>query len=90
MQGGDMKGWQYRVTVHDADEIIALVSEPVGEVPPMVFCDDEGACYFSSGPNPYTQAIEGVLNQAGDAEWELIQVTFRPHQMIGFWKKPRE
>ena len=85
-----MKGWQYRVTVHNADDILALVSELVDDVPPMVFCDDVGACYFDSGPNPYTQAIERVLNQTGDGEWELIQLAFRPHQMIGFWKKSVE
>jgi len=85
-----MKRWEYRVTVHTADDILALVAEPVGEAPPTVFCDDAGACYFDHGPNPYTRAIERTLNQVGDREWELVQVTFRPDQMIGFWKRPLE
>ncbi len=81
-----MNRWRYRVTVHDADDILALVPEPA-EAPPQVFCDDAGACYFDAGPNPYTEAIEQLLNQVGDEEWELVQVTFRPDQMIGFWKQ---
>jgi hypothetical protein len=85
-----MNRWQYRVTVHDADEILRLISEPVVDVPPKVFCDDAGACYFDAGPNAYTQAMEQVLNQAGDEGWELFQITFRPDQMIGFWKKARK
>lgn len=83
-----MKRWNYRVTVHSADDILALVSKPAEEAPPMVFCDDAGACYFDSGPNPYTRAIEQILNRAGEDDWELVQVTFRPDQMIGFWKQP--
>lgn len=82
-----MNRWRYRVTVHDADDILALVSEPA-EAPPQVFCDDAGACYFDAGPNPYTEAIEQLLNQVGDEGWELVQVTFRPDQLIGFWKQP--
>jgi hypothetical protein len=85
-----MKRWKYRVTVHTAEDILALVSEPAEAAPPVVFCDDEGACYFDAGPNPYTRAIEEILNQAGDGEWELVQVTFRPDQMIAFWKQPVE
>ena len=83
-----MKRWRYRVTVHTAADILALVSEPVEQAPPMVFCDDQGACYFDAGPNPYTQAIETLLNQVGDEDWELVQVTFRTDQLIGFWKQP--
>lgn len=85
-----MRRWNYRVTVHSAGEILAQLAEPVGETPPVVFCDDAGACYFDSGPNAYTRAIEAVLNQVGDGTWELIQITFRPDQMIAFWKQPLE
>ena len=82
-----MNRWQHKVTIHTAADILALLPESVEQAPPMVFCDDEGACYFDSGPNPYTQAIELLLNQVGEEGWELVQVAFRPQQMICFWKQ---
>lgn len=83
-----MDNWRYRITVHSSDDVLDVLSEPVGDVPPAIYCDDEGACYFDAGPNPLTQAIEGLLNQAGREGWELAQVNFRPGQMICFWKQP--
>ena len=82
-----MSHWCYRVTIHTSADILDRLPEPVEQVPPMVFCDDEGACYFDSGPNLFTQAIEALLNQVGEEGWELVQVAFRPQQMIGFWKQ---
>jgi len=54
-----------------------------------MFCDDEGVCYFDAGPNPFTQAIERLLDEVGEEGWELVQVAFRTEQMICFWKQPR-
>jgi hypothetical protein len=53
-----------------------------------MFCDDDGVCYFDAGPNPFTKAIERLLDEAGEEGWELVQVAFRPEQMVGFWKQP--
>ena len=83
-----MERWQYRITVHTAADVLAQLSQNVEQVPPTIFCDDEGACYFDAGPNPLTQAIERVLDQVGEGGWELVQVTFRSQQMICFWKRP--
>ncbi len=83
-----MSRWRYRITVHTSADILDRLPEPAEWVPPMVFCDDEGTCYFDSGPNPFTQAIEALLNQVGEEGWELVQIAFRPQQMIGFWKQP--
>jgi hypothetical protein len=85
-----MKRWRYRVTVHTADDILALLAQPAEQVPPMIYCDDQGACYFDSGPNPLTTAIETLLDQIGAEGWELVQLNFRPQQMIGFWKQPAD
>ncbi len=85
-----MQRWRYRVTTHSADDILALLPQPAGEVPAAIFCDSDGACYFDAGPNPLTQAIEALLNQGGDEGWELLQVSFRPQQMVCFWKQPQE
>lgn len=84
-----MERWRYRITVHTSEDVLALLPEPVEQVPPTIFCDDEGACYFDAGPSPFIGAIEQLLDQAGEEGWELVQVAFRPGQMIGFWKQPR-
>ena len=84
-----MERWRYRITVHTAADVLGLLPEPVEQIPPTIFCDDEGACYFDAGPNPLTRAIERQLDQVGEEGWELVQVVFRPGQMIGFWKQPR-
>jgi hypothetical protein len=83
-----MDCWRYRITIHTAADVLDLLPEPVERVPRMIFCDDEGACYFDAGPNPFTQAIERLLDQVGEEGWELVQVAFRPGQMICFWKQP--
>ena len=82
-----MGNWQYRITIHTPAEVLDLLPEPVGQVPPTIFCDDQGACYFDAGPNPLTRAIEQLLNQVGEQGWELVQVAFRPNQIICFWKR---
>ncbi|MGD2179334.1 MAG: DUF4177 domain-containing protein [Anaerolineae bacterium] len=84
-----MSNWHYKVTVHEPEDILENLSQTVDEVPPTIYCDDEGACYFDRGPNPFTQAIEHLLNEIGGEGWELVQIMFRPNQMIGFWKQPR-
>ncbi|MGD2104370.1 MAG: hypothetical protein PVJ55_04555 [Anaerolineae bacterium] len=84
-----MPSWRYKITVHEAEEILDHLGTTVDEIPRAIYCDDEGACYFDEGPNPLTQAIEHVLDDVGRQEWELVQVAFRPDQMICFWKQPR-
>jgi hypothetical protein len=81
--------WRHRITVHTGADVRALLPEPMENVPPAIFCDDEGACYFDSGPNPFTKSIEQLLDKEGEAGWELVQVAFRPDQMICFWKRLR-
>ena len=83
-----MNPWRYRVTLHTASDILKLVPEPTDQIPPTIFCNDSGACYFDAGPNPYTRAIEKLLDQTGAENGELVQVAFRPDQMICFWKQP--
>lgn len=84
-----MRTWRYRITLHSAGDILEALPEPVQQVPPMIFCDDEGACYFDAGPNPFTQAIERLMNRIGAEGWELVQVAFRPTQMVCLWKQPQ-
>ena len=78
-----MNSWRYRVTVHTADDILALVSEPAAEAPPKVFCDDAGACYFDAGPNPYTEAIEQLIKHIVETEnLTALVVTHNPEQAL--------
>jgi hypothetical protein len=84
-----MTKWRHRITIHTGEEVLALLPDVVEEVPPAIFCSDEGACFFDAGPNPFTQAIEALLDVEGDSGWELVQVAFRPDQMVCFWKQPR-
>jgi hypothetical protein len=83
-----MSHWRYRITVHTAADVLEWLPESVEQVPPTMFCDDEGTCYFDAGPNPFTRAIERALDRLGEQEWELVQIFFRPDQMICFWKQP--
>ena len=84
-----MTGWRYKVIVHEPQDILDNLSQAVEVLPPTMYCDDEGACYFDRGPNPFTQAIEVLLDEIGKEGWELVQDMFRPNQMIGFWKQAR-
>ena len=84
-----MNRWRHRITIHTAADVLGLLQEPVEQVPSMIFCDDEGVCYFDAGPNPLTQAMERLLDRVGEEGWELVQIAFRPEQMICFWKQPR-
>jgi hypothetical protein len=84
-----MTKWHYKITTHESDDVVALIQEPVDDIPPMIYCSDQGACYFDEGPNPFTQAMEQLLDEIGEEGWELVQVLFRPMQMIAFWKKPK-
>ena len=84
-----MDRWRHRITIYTAEDVLERLTEPVDEVPRMIFCDDEGTCYFDAGPNPFTRAIERLLDQVGEEGWELVQVMFRREQMICFWKQPR-
>ena len=84
-----MISWRHRITIHTTADVLGQMAQPAGQAPPVMFCDDDGACYFDAGPNPYTRALERLLDQVGEEEWELVQVAFRPDQMICFWKQPR-
>ncbi|MBN1811211.1 MAG: hypothetical protein JXA14_05180 [Anaerolineae bacterium] len=83
-----MDKWRYRITTHTSADVIGVLAGPVEDVPPSIFCDDEGVCYFDAGPNPFTQAMERLLDEVREEGWELVQVAFRPEQMICFWKQP--
>ena len=84
-----MDKWRHRITIHTMGDVLGALPEPAEKVPPVMFCDDAGACYFDAGPNPFTQALERLLDEVGEEGWELVNVAFRTEQMVCFWKQPR-
>ena len=85
-----MKKYEYTITTHTSDEILATISDLSADVePPVVYCDAEGACFFDEAPNPYTAAIVEILNGQGEQGWILVQVALREQDMICFWRRER-
>jgi len=69
-----MEKYEYAITTHKAEDILAKVSDRmVGVEPPVVYCDAEGTCFFDDAPNPYTAAIVEILNAQGEQGWILVQ-----------------
>ena len=83
-----MDKWRHRITIHSTADVLGILSEPLEETHPSMFCDDSGTCYLGPEPGPFAQAIERLLDEVGEEGWELVQMVFRPEQMIGFWKQP--
>jgi hypothetical protein len=82
--------YEYDITVHKADEILAEVSDlAVGVEPPVLYCDSEGVCFFDDAPNPYLAVIVEILNARGEQGWILVQVALREQDMICFWRRER-
>jgi len=80
--------YEHAVTVYDLDDILAQVASPSAEEPPsMVYCDEEGLCFFDEGPNPYLAAMVGLMNEQGQQGWSLVQFVPRRQELICFWKR---
>jgi hypothetical protein len=86
-----MGEYEYAITVHKADEILAAIPNlPAEEVdPPVLYCDSQGVCFFDDAPNPYLAAIVEILNAQGEQGWILVQVALREQDMICFWRRER-
>ncbi len=86
-----MDQWEYDITTHSADEILAARGAPaeVEEKPRVFYCNSDGYCFFDQAPNPYVEAIVGVLNKRGREGWILVQVALRERDMICFWRRKR-
>jgi len=85
-----MGKYEYTITVHTADEILASISDVAAEAePPVLYCDSEGVCFFDEAPNPYVAAIVEILNAQGEQGWILVQVLPRQQDMICFWRRER-
>ena len=85
-----LEQYEYKISVHNADDILAVMSEkPESQAPPKVYCDEGGECFLDATDNPYAQAVVDLFNGFGRAGWALVQVTPRQRDMICFWRRPR-
>ena len=85
-----MEKYEYAITIHKADEILATIPDLAADVePPVLYCDSQGVCFFDDAPNPYLEAIVENLNAQGEQGWVLVQVALREQDMICFWRRKR-
>jgi len=82
-----MEHWQYDISVHTVGEIVGH-AQTAPEAGRVLFCGQEGQCFFDDSPNPYLQAIIGILNARGAEGWILTQAVLRQQDMICFWRRP--
>jgi len=85
-----MEKYEYTITIHTADEILATIPDPAAKVePPVLYCDSQGVCFFDDAPNPYLAAVAEILNAQGEQGGILVQVALREQDMICFWRRKR-
>ena len=83
-----MEQYEYKITVYNADDILAVMSEqPEAQAPPKIYCDEGGECFLDSTGNPYALAVVDLFNGLGAEGWVLVQVTPRQQDMICFWRR---
>jgi hypothetical protein len=85
--------WEYDITSYSIEQVRAVRAElgyPPEDERAVMFCTDEGVCFFDNIPNPNIQAILHILNGRGAEGWQLVTVTFRTDEMLCFWKREAE
>jgi hypothetical protein len=85
-----MKNWEYDITSYSIEQVRAVRAElgyPADDERAVMFCTDEGLCFFDNIPNPNIKAILHILNGRGAEGWQLVDVAFRTDEMLCFWKR---
>lgn len=72
-----MERFEYEVTMHSAETFSQIV----------YFCSTEGECSVAEVPREEPQALVNVLNERGEAGWELIQLLFGADGVMACWKR---
>ena len=72
-----MKRFEYNITRHSSDSFTELI----------YYCTEKGECSLDEIPQNQTEVLQSILNGEGENGWELIQVSFGPNGILGFWKK---
>ena len=85
-----MSKWEYDITSHSVEQVRATRAQlgyPAEDERAVMFCTDEGVCFFDNIPNPNIKAIQHILNARGTEGWQLVNVQFRTDEMLCFWKR---
>ena len=89
-----MMRWTYDISRHSLGQVLEAMRSrgfaPGDASSRVLFCDQEGGCFFDESPDPYQEALKGILNKRGQDGWELVQVAFREKELICFWRRPAE
>jgi hypothetical protein len=88
-----MTKWEYDITSYSIEQVRATRAElgyPADDGQAVMFCTDEGVCFFDNIPNPNIRAILHILNGRGAEGWQLATVALRSAEMLCFWKREVE
>lgn len=89
-----MPRWTYDISRHSLGQVLEAMRahgfSPADAGSRVLFCDQEGGCFFDDPSDPYQEALKDILNERGQDGWELVQVAFRERELICFWRKPAE
>lgn len=72
-----MERFEYEVTMHSAGAFSQIV----------YFCSAEGECGVAEVPQEESRALVNLLNERGEAGWELIQLLFGGDGVMACWKR---
>jgi hypothetical protein len=72
-----MERFEYEVTMHSSETFSQIV----------YFCSPEGDCNVAEVPQEEPQALVNLLNERGEAGWELIQLLFGGDGVMACWKR---
>jgi hypothetical protein len=72
-----MQRFEYAITKHEAERFKHVV----------YFCSEAGECGLDEVPGDQIKMLATLLNEHGQAGWELIQVSFGKGGILAFWKR---
>ena len=75
-----MTKWEHDITSYSIEQVRATRAQlgyPPDDERSVMFCTDEGVCFFDNIPNPSIKAILHILNSRGAEGWQLADVQFR-------------
>ena len=78
-----MEPYEYAITVHKVEEILATIPDrPAGVEPPVAYCDSQGVCFFT------TVAVQATMPLTLTRQPSSRYSTPKGNK-VGFWSKLR-
>ena len=72
-----MNRFEYKIEKYPSEEFTHLV----------YFCTGNGECKFDQLPSDQVKVLESLMNEQGEAGWELVQTVFGEEGVVTFWKR---